>query len=113
LGHVVIVRWRPVRVRRRRLGVLRRYRCRWFWIGNAWGLIPAIAPAAGRRRFTLLLFDNYGPDTSAFRPVVGTRIYIRLAVAARGFAMRYVNLVAPWTPGIGRSWVTGQLFFGL
>jgi hypothetical protein len=27
--------------------------------------------------------------------------------------MRYMNLIAPWTPGIRRSRVTGHLLFGL
>jgi hypothetical protein len=36
-----------------------------------------------------------------------------LGVVARGFAMRYVNLIAPWTSGVGRSRVTGHLLFGL
>jgi hypothetical protein len=78
LRHVVVMRLRlrlrPVRVGWRWLGIRRGYGCRMFWIGNAWRLTPAIRPAAGRRRLSLLFFDKYGPDTSAFRPVVGTRI---------------------------------------
>jgi hypothetical protein len=60
-----------------------------------------------------LFFNKYGPDTSAFRAVVCSRIRVLLGIAVCRFAMRYMNLIAPWTPGIRRSRVTGHLLFGL
>jgi hypothetical protein len=50
------------------------YGGRKFLIGNMRGLLRVVTQSAGRRRCTLLIFHNYGLDTSAFRPVMSTSI---------------------------------------
>jgi hypothetical protein len=84
-----------------------------FWIGSTRWLTPTVIPVAGSSGFTLLIFDHNGANASAIRPIKRARIRVWLAITARWFTMRYVDLIAPWTSGVGCSRVMGHLLLGL